>query len=62
MSNVTRMPGTEPLDEQASAYKKVRDATVCDESLSNAEKLGVLDLVRHEILTSMHNELREELE
>lgn len=32
------------------AFKKVRDATVCNENLSTAEKIGLLQLVMAEIL------------
>jgi len=46
------------VDHVANAYKTVRDATVCNESLSVSEKLGTLELIRAEILDDALNDLR----
>lgn len=47
------------LDPMAAAYKKVRDATFCNEDLSNAEKLGVLEQVKYEILRDTQRQIDE---
>ena len=36
----------------AAAYRVVRDATFCNEDISTADKIAVLELVKHEILTN----------
>ena len=44
-------------DEIAEVYCLVRDATVCNESISSAEKLAVLELIKFELLTNMHEQV-----
>lgn len=40
-------------DPLAEAYKRVRDATLFDKTISNAEKIAILELVKHEILRNI---------
>lgn len=49
--------GAPALDPVAKAYQVVRDATL-GSSISNAEKVAVLDLVRHELLERMSAQIR----
>jgi len=46
------------MDELAKAFKQVRDATMCNDDLSMAEKLAVLELVRAEVSEQALSELR----
>jgi len=54
MSGKTKAP---KLVGQATTYQIVRDATVNDDSLSVSEKLGVLELVKQEILEQALHDL-----
>lgn len=52
MSNVAalRLP-------MAQAYKAVRDATLCNDEITNAEKIAVLELIKHEVLCDVQAEI-----
>lgn len=41
----------------ADVFTKVRDATVCNSEISNAEKVAVLELVKAEIVRHMQQEI-----
>lgn len=43
-------------DATATAYQAIRDATYAD-GLSRAESLGVLELVRYELLREMQRDI-----
>lgn len=45
------------LDQLATAYKKVRDATFTTENITNAEKIAVLELVKFEVLRDCQSQL-----
>jgi nitrogen regulatory protein PII-like uncharacterized protein len=47
------------VDKVAKAYKAVRDATY---TVSNAEALGVLEIVRGELVDEINNRIKEEIE
>lgn len=49
------------LDACAVAYKAVRDATVCNDGLTVEAQLGILDLVKHEILTDALNDVKRKV-
>lgn len=42
--------GVAVSDPIAETYKTVRDATICNDKLSVQEKLGVLELVKTELM------------
>lgn len=46
-------------DEQGEAYRRVRDATFCNENITSAEKIGILELVKFEILRNLQSQLDE---
>ena len=46
-------------DQLALAYRKVRDATMASEKITNAEKVAVLELVKAEIVRFMQSEIDE---
>lgn len=54
MGDVIYCEFREPL---ADVYKTIRDATVCNQEISNSEKVAVLELVKHELITNMHASL-----
>ncbi len=45
-------------DSTAKAYKTVRDAITLDTKLSLSDKLGVLELVKHELLANSLHQLQ----
>ena len=47
-------------DEVAESYRAVRDATLCNESMSAAEKVAVLELVKAELMRNMVDALDAE--
>jgi hypothetical protein len=48
---------TNTVDSLAEAYIRVRDATFCNQDISNAEKIAVLEQVKHEILTNTQSRI-----
>lgn len=61
MSTVTVIHGTPDPDPMATMYRKVRDATYCNEDgVSNADKVAVLELVKSEIIRNMQARIDEE--
>ena len=44
---------------KVKAYKTVRDITVCNDKITTAEKIGILSLVKHELLEEGLREILE---
>lgn len=45
----------------ANAYKQVRDATVCNTDISLSEKIGVLELVKAELMKDALEQMKDVL-
>lgn len=61
MTTITLIRPEPDPDPQATMYRVVRDATLCNENgVSNAEKVAILELVKLEILRNMQSRLGEE--
>jgi hypothetical protein len=55
-STVSQLP---PVDPVAEMYRKTRDIIICSEGVGRGERIGILELLKHELLTNMHNEIHE---
>jgi len=51
----------EDTDPTSTLYRRVRDSIVCNESVTNAEKIGVLEMVKAELIQAMLDEVLEQL-
>lgn len=58
-SNLRLIKPVPDPDPMATAYRVVRDATLCQQGISNAQKVAVLELVKHEIVRNMQSHLDE---
>lgn len=47
-------------DQTAEMFRQARDLFVCSEGVPRADRIGILELIKHEILTNMHNEIHGE--
>jgi hypothetical protein len=48
------------MDSLAKVFKTVRDATVCNEEITTAEKIAVLALVKQELLEDSLREILDD--
>lgn len=56
MSNDNVVPVMDPV---AAAYRKVRDATACNQDISVATSVGILEQVKFEILRNAQQRIDE---
>ena len=57
MGKVTLIKPEKDPDPVATAYRVVRDATLLQSELTNAEKVAVLELVKFELLRNLQSNL-----
>jgi hypothetical protein len=47
----------EDMNALAKAYKSTRDATLCNDAISNSEKIAILELIKQEILIEVQKNI-----
>ena len=60
MTKITLIRPEPDPDPMGTMYRVVRDATVCGESCSNAQKIAILELVKAEIVRYVQAEIDAE--